>query len=158
MCSPRPGRFLCAGIGFLLNRASAAAYSFIQPLNEGEFALVKPGRHGSRSVAAFLFSGSDQARRQMTYPSPPVLTIMAPDVPRGRAMGWLVLQCVYMPHLFRLHSETKWLAMDRHERQGWEIIKRCGTREEASVALNEARAAAEKGRTAEGSKGRLAFS
>jgi hypothetical protein len=32
-------------------------------------------------------------------------------------MIWLVLQSAYMPQLFRLHSEPKWLAMDRHERQ-----------------------------------------
>ena len=59
-------------------------------------------------------------------------------------MVWFVLQSLYMPHLFRLHSERKWLAMDRHERHGWNIVKRCESRDEANRVLDEVRATAEK--------------
>jgi hypothetical protein len=59
-------------------------------------------------------------------------------------MVWFVLQSAYMPQLFRLHSERKWLALDRHERNGWNVIKRCESRDEASRVLDEVRAAAEK--------------
>jgi hypothetical protein len=58
-------------------------------------------------------------------------------------MVWLVLETLYMPNHFRLHSERLWLAMDRHERHGWNIVKRCDTRDEANVLLDEVRTAAE---------------
>jgi hypothetical protein len=45
-------------------------------------------------------------------------------------MAWLVLESLYMPHHFRLHSERMWLAMSRHERHGWNIVKRCESRDE----------------------------
>jgi hypothetical protein len=59
-------------------------------------------------------------------------------------MVWLVLESGYMPNHFLLHSERTWLTLDRHERHGWNIIKRCGTRDEANRVLDELRAAAEK--------------
>jgi hypothetical protein len=55
-------------------------------------------------------------------------------------MVWLVLESAYMPNHFCLHSEMKWLALDRHERHGWDIIKRCETRDEANVVFDEVRA------------------
>jgi hypothetical protein len=58
-------------------------------------------------------------------------------------MAWLVLQSAYMPNHFRLHSERIWLALDRHERHGWNIIKPCENRDEANIVLDEVRAAAE---------------
>jgi hypothetical protein len=61
-------------------------------------------------------------------------------------MVWLVLESLYMPNHFRPHSEAKWLALNRHERHGWNILKRCETRDEANRVLDEARAAAEKGK------------
>jgi hypothetical protein len=61
-------------------------------------------------------------------------------------MVWLVLQSACMPQLFRLHSEPKWLAMDRHQRHGWNVIERCESRDEANRVLDEVRAAAGKGK------------
>jgi hypothetical protein len=65
---------------------------------------------------------------------------MATMSPRGRAMVWLVLESLYMPNHFRLHSEAKWLVLNRHERHAWNIVKRCETRDEANRVLDEARA------------------
>jgi hypothetical protein len=59
-------------------------------------------------------------------------------------VAWLVLQSAYMPNHFCLKSERQWLAMDRHERHGWDIVKRCETRDEANQVLDAARAAAQK--------------
>jgi hypothetical protein len=59
-------------------------------------------------------------------------------------MVWLVLQSACMPKLFRLHSEPKWLSMNRQERHVWNIVKRCESRDEANRVLDEARADAEK--------------
>jgi hypothetical protein len=73
-----------------------------------------------------------------------VLTIMAPMSPGDLAMVWLVLESAYMPNHFRLHSERMWLALDRHERHGWNIVNRCESRDEANRVLDEVRAAAEK--------------
>jgi hypothetical protein len=56
-------------------------------------------------------------------------------------MVWLVLESLYMPNHFRLHSEPKWLAMERQERHGWNIVKRCENRDEANRVLDEVRAA-----------------
>ena len=58
-------------------------------------------------------------------------------------MVWLVLESAYMPNHFRLHSERMWLALDRHERHGWNIVNRCESRDEANRVLDEVRAAAE---------------
>ena len=57
-------------------------------------------------------------------------------------MVWLVLQSAYMPNHFCLKSECKWLDMNRHERFGWDLVKRCATRDEANQVLDAARAAA----------------
>jgi hypothetical protein len=35
--------------------------------------------------------------------------------------------------------------MDRHERHGWNIVKRCESRDKANRVLDEVRAAADKG-------------
>jgi hypothetical protein len=59
-------------------------------------------------------------------------------------MVWLVLQSLYMPSHFCLKSQRKWLALDRHERHSWNILKRCESRDEANRVLDEARAVAEK--------------
>jgi hypothetical protein len=59
-------------------------------------------------------------------------------------MVWLVLESVYMPNHFRLHSERMWLVMNRHERHGWNIVKRCESRNEANRVLDDVRALAEK--------------
>jgi hypothetical protein len=61
---------------------------------------------------------------------------------RGWFLVWLVLQSAYTPNRFCLKSESKWLAMDRHGRFGWEIVKRCETRDEANRMLDEVRSAA----------------
>jgi hypothetical protein len=71
-------------------------------------------------------------------------------------MVWLVLQSAYMPQLFRLHPEPKWLALDRHERHVWNILKRCESRDEANRVLDEVRAAAEKAKKGEQTSQRLA--
>ena len=59
-------------------------------------------------------------------------------------MAWVVLQLSYNPNLFRLQSEREWLAMDRHWRFGWTIVKRCESRDEPNRVFDEVRAAAKK--------------
>jgi hypothetical protein len=83
--------------------------------------------------------------RQPTFPSAVHSAHHGTDVPEGSAMVLLMLQSAYMPKLFCLHSEPKWLAMDRQERHIWNIVKRCETREEANRVLDEVRAAAKGG-------------
>jgi hypothetical protein len=141
--SLRPGRFCALGSDFFLTRASAAAYSLVQPLHGGN--LVQPGRRGQGPWWPFLFSGSDQASRQLTYSLPRRPGHNPTDVPQPEtAVIWLVLRSAYASHHLRLHSERKWLEMDRHQRFGWDIVKRCETRADANQVLDELRAAAEK--------------
>jgi hypothetical protein len=62
---------------------------------------------------------------------------------------WLVLRSPYTSHHFKLCSERRWLTFDRHQRFGWDIVKRCETRDEAAHVVDEVRAVAEKAKKGE---------
>jgi hypothetical protein len=64
-------------------------------------------------------------------------------------MVWLVLQSAYNRFSFRLRSERRGHSLDRNERFCWDIVRRCETRDEANLVIDELRAAvanAKKGR------------
>jgi hypothetical protein len=66
---------------------------------------------------------------------------MGGDVPRTLPKVWLVLESLVMLGNYRLHSERKWLAMSRAERDGWKIVKRCESRDEANAVIDALKAA-----------------
>ena len=57
-------------------------------------------------------------------------------------MVWLLLRSAYMTQQFCIHPESEWLARDRHWRFGWDIVRRCESRHEATRLLAELQAAA----------------
>jgi hypothetical protein len=59
-----------------------------------------------------------------------------------------------MPGTYRLHSEPKWTAFTAYEKLWWHVVQLCENRDEANVAIDAIKAAANAGPFGKKAKGR----